>query len=60
MESWFGRPFNDWKLRRVEDFIRVIRDRRANLAKEDKMVWKVTKDGSFSVRSNTNILEGGK
>lgn len=42
MESWFGRPFNDWKLRSVEDFIRVIRDGRANLAKEDKMVWKVT------------------
>ena len=56
----FEMPFNDWEMDIVESLIRRVRGRKINPVEEDKMVWKATKDGSYTVRSNLDVLEGGR
>ena len=58
--SNFGRLFNDWEMDNVESLIGRVRGRKINPVVEDKMVWKATKDGSYIVRSNLDVLEGGR
>ena len=56
----FERPFNDWEMDNVESLIGRVRGRKINPVEENKMVWKSTKDGSYTVRSNLDVLEGGR
>ena len=56
----FERPFNDWEMDNVESLIGRVRGRKINPVEEDNMVWKATKDGSYTVRSNLDVLEGGR
>ena len=51
-------PFNDWEMERVEDFINVIKDNRINPFDVDIMMWKLSKDGLFSVKPSFDALEG--
>ena len=44
----------------VESLITRVRGRKINLVEEYKMVWKATKDGSYTVKSNLYVLEGGR
>ena len=44
----------------VESLIRRVRGIKINPVEEDKMVWKATTDGSYTVRSNLDVLEGGR
>lgn len=43
----------------VEDLINAIKDNRINPLEEDRMVWKLTKDDIFSVKSSFDPLGGG-
>ena len=47
----FSRSFNDWEVEGVERLLLTIRGRRLNPLLEDRMLWKETKDGIFSVKS---------
>ncbi|RVW94296.1 putative ribonuclease H protein [Vitis vinifera] len=53
----FLRPFNDWEVEEVESFLLIIQGKRLNADLEDRMVWKETKDGNFSVKSCFNSLD---
>ncbi|RVW65596.1 putative ribonuclease H protein [Vitis vinifera] len=55
--SRFLRPFNDWEVEEVESFLLIIQGKRLNADLEDRMVWKETKDGNFSVKSCFNSLD---
>nr|CAN66499.1 hypothetical protein VITISV_010636 [Vitis vinifera] len=52
----FSRPFNDWEVEEVERLLLTIRGRRLNPLLEDRMLWKETKDGIFSVKSLYSTL----
>ena len=56
----FERLFNDWEMENVESSIGRVRGKKINPVEEDKMVWKATKDGSYTVRYNLDVFEGGK
>ena len=56
---YFERPFNDWEMENVENLIGLIRGKNINPVEVDKLVCKVTKDGSYIVKSNMDMLEGG-
>ncbi|RVW74735.1 putative ribonuclease H protein [Vitis vinifera] len=47
----FSRSYNDWEVEEVERLLLTIRGRRLNPLLEDRMLWKETKDGIFSVKS---------
>ena len=55
----FGRPFNDWELETVQCFICKISPKRINPSAGDRLVWKRTKDGYFTIKSSFDRLEGG-
>ena len=52
----FSRPFNDWEVEEVERLLLTIQGRRLNLNLEDRVLWKETKDGIFSVKSLYSAL----
>ncbi|RVW27695.1 Retrovirus-related Pol polyprotein from transposon RE1 [Vitis vinifera] len=52
----FSRSFNDWEVEGVERLLLTIRGRRLNPLLEDRMLWKETKDGIFSVKSLYSLL----
>ncbi|WJZ82701.1 hypothetical protein VitviT2T_002436 [Vitis vinifera] len=52
----FSRPFNDWEVEEVERLLLTIRGRRLNPLLEDRMLWKETTNGIFSVKSLYNVL----
>ena len=51
-----SRPFNDWEVEEVERLFSTIRERRLNPLLEDRVLWKETKDGIFSVNSLYSAL----
>ena len=53
----FLRPFNDWEVEEVEKLLLIIQGKRLNADLEDRMVWKESKDGIFSVKSCFNSLD---
>ncbi|RVX20628.1 hypothetical protein CK203_002523 [Vitis vinifera] len=53
--STFG-PFNDWEVEEVERLLLTIRGARLSPIMEDRMMWKVTSNESFSVKSLYNDL----
>ena len=50
----FSRLFNDWE---VERLLVTIKGRRFNFNLEDRVFWKETKDGNFSVKSLYSALD---
>ena len=43
----------------MENLIGLIRGKNINPVEVDKVVWNATKDGSYIVKSNMDMLEGG-
>ena len=52
----FSKPFNDWEVEEVERLLLTIRGARLIPLVEDRMMWKVTSNGIFSVKSLYNEL----
>ena len=46
-------------MKNVENLIGLIRGKNINPAEKDKLVWNAMKDGSYIVKSNMDVLEGG-
>ena len=55
---YFTRPFNDWEMEEVLNFI-DSQHKKSLPAKKDIMIWKLTKDGNFLVKSSFDHLERG-
>ena len=53
----FSRPFNDWEEEEVERLFFTIQGKRLDTNLEDKVLWKETKDGNFSVKSLYSALD---
>ena len=53
----FSRPFNDWEVEEVERLLVTIQGRQLNSNLEDRVLWKETKDGIFSVKSLYSALD---
>ena len=47
----FLRPFNDWEVDLVDQFLSTIQRKRVFMDLEDKLLWKETKNGKFSIKS---------
>ena len=54
---WFSRPFNDWEVKAVERFLLTLQGKRLVIDLEDKVLWKETKCGRFSIKSQYKALE---
>ena len=55
----FLRPFNDWELKVVNGSISrfsTIQNKRISLHVKDKLVWKMTKNGLFSVKPHVLLV----
>ena len=52
----FSRPFNDWEM--VERFLFSLQGKRVVTNMEDRIRWKVAKDGNFSIKSFYSSMEG--
>ena len=62
MVTWnpcFARNFHDWELDVVNNFFLKLSGFGRFREDEEKMVWKASKNGVFSVRSFYNALEDG-
>ena len=53
----FSKPFNDWEVEVVERFLLKIQGKGLISDLEDRVLWKKTKDGKFSVKSLYSALE---
>ena len=58
--SWspdFSRPFNDWEVDEVDRFLLSLNRKSVQRDEEDRVLWKETKCGKFSVTSLYKALE---
>ncbi|RVW36771.1 hypothetical protein CK203_101573 [Vitis vinifera] len=52
LEPLFSRPFNDWEVDYVDRFLLSLHGKRVHRDENNKVLWKVTKNGKFIVRGN--------
>ena len=53
----FLKSFNDWELDQVYSLLNALLSSRVQLEVHDRLVWEVSKDGLFSVKSYYDVLE---
>ena len=61
-EGWnfsFGRHFQGWELEEVQGFLATVNPQSINPNLTDRLWWKKEKNGSFSVKTCFELLEGG-
>ena len=54
----FERPTNDWEIEVVQRFISTVSSKRIDPQFKDRLLSKEAKDGTFTVESNFDLLEG--
>ena len=54
----FVRPFNDWEVEEVQNFLNLVNNCRVNQEENDRLVWKGDKNALYFVKANTALLEG--
>ena len=54
----FVRPFNDWEIEEVQNFMCLVNTRRVKQEENDRLFWKGDKKGMYTVRANASLLEG--
>ena len=62
MEAWsphFSRPFNDWEMDDVHKCFLGLNGKRVQQDVEDRVLWRETKCGKFSVKSLYKALDSG-
>lgn len=52
------RPFNDWEIGEVSNFIGAIRSKTISLLTLDTIIWKGDSSGCYSVKASYYSLEG--
>ena len=52
------RPFSDWELDAVQNFIILINNKKTNHLEKDSILLKGDKSGMLSVKANFGLLEG--
>ena len=57
-DLWFEKHLIDWEMETVENLFNRIKDKKINPLEEDRMAWKLTKDGHFSLKSSFEFFEG--
>ena len=60
-EGWnfsFGRHFHDWELEEVQGFLATVNPQSINPNLTDRFWWEKAKNGSFSVKTCFELLEG--
>ena len=55
----FSRAFNDWEVVLVEQLLMTIQGKRVTAELEEKVVWKKTKNGIFTIKSLYSAVEPG-
>ena len=55
----FERLFNDWEMEEVQRFMITVNSKTLRFHSSDRLRWKETKDGIFTVKSSFDLLEGG-
>ena len=55
----FLRPFNDWEMERVQNFISITSSKKIPPLKRDRPFWKGDQNGHFNVKAYFKMLEGG-
>ena len=53
----FSRAFSDWEVELVEPFLQKIQAFRVQREVEDRVIWTISRYGTFSVKSLYSILE---
>ena len=53
----FSRSFNDWEVEAVERLLSTLQGKRLVVGLKDRVLWKASKNGIFSVKSLYNTLE---
>ena len=53
----FSRSFNDWEVEAVERLLSILQGKRLAVGLEDRVMWKVLKNGIFSVKPLYNSLD---
>ncbi|KAL6345789.1 hypothetical protein AAG906_017541 [Vitis piasezkii] len=53
-------PFNDWEVETVERLLSTLQGKRLVAGLEDRVLWKASKNGIFSVKSLYNTLESSR
>ena len=56
----FGRHFHDWELEEVQGFLGTVNSQSISPNLSDRIRWKEAKNGSFSVKTWFDLLEGGR
>ena len=55
----FRRHFHDWELEEVQGFLGTVNSQSISPNLSDRIWWKEAKNGSFSVKTCFDLLEGG-
>ena len=55
----FRRHFHDWELEEVQGFLATVNSQSISPNLSDRIWWKKEKNGSFSVKTCFDLLEGG-
>ena len=56
----FSISFNDWEVETVERLLSTLKGKRLVAGLEDRVLWKASKNGIFSVKSLYNTLESSR
>ena len=56
----FGRHFHDWELEDVQGLLCTVNSKSINPNLNDRLWWKKAKNGSLSVKTCFDLLEGGR
>ena len=59
LTSCFSRPFNDWKVESVEQFLLRLQEKRVYRDEEDNVLWIESKSRNFLVKTLYLALESG-
>ena len=60
LELQVGKALNDWEMEVVQNFLSTMDSRSYSPQFKDKLWWKETKSGCYSIKSCFDLLEGGR
>ena len=55
----FLRSFNDWELNTIQQLLSLLASKKLMPQRSDKLLWKGSQQGEFTMKTYSKILEGG-